>query len=247
MPRTAAVLAALLAVAHAADDGATASSSSAPLRQKKQYVRWRDDIDDAVFSELDDDFFAPGAEAWRHAADDGGAAVGRRATREQMAGLPLCNVSCAAIFEQSAFAFAPDRAARRGTAYDHTCALLKSEYHTAPACLASAGLPRAEHFEWTLRDALGPRPTCRLHDWSPAEAARAWLGHHHRAAQERAEEEGTKEGAEESAAASATAAARRDVTVLLLGSSFFRQVFEAIACRWSAELDLGPMHVRYKI
>ena len=130
MPGTAAVLAALLAVARAADDGATASSSSPP-RQKKQYVRWRDDIDDAVFSELDDDFFAPGAEAWRHAADDGGAAVGRRATREQMAGLPLCNVSCAAIFEQSAFAFAPDRAARRGAAYDHTCALLRCESHTA--------------------------------------------------------------------------------------------------------------------
>lgn len=111
---------------------------------------------------------------------------------------------------RQAFVFAPDR----DLSYDHRCFLIKSDYRTAPSCLEYAGLPRTEHYEWTLARAVAREPVCRLHDWSPAEAARAWLTRHHRQTSSM-------------------------MTVLLTGSSFHRQVFEAIACRWHDELSGG--------
>ena len=181
-------------------------------------TRFRNDIDDAIFSTLDDDFFQPGAQSWKRTEWES-SVTGEHPTREQTRNLPLCNVTCDRVFNESAFVFTPNREQKRGQSYDtlggKMCPFLRADYHTAPGCLQNAGLPRTEHFEWSLKSALAPEPTCRLHDWSPAEAARAWLSR--------------QDGRSVSG----------NVTVLLLGSSFYRQVFEAIGCRWREELTGG--------
>ena len=187
----------------------------AQQQQHRTRDRWRTDLDDVVFRYLDDDFLSPGSSRKNYSAR---AVVGEAAANAS-ARLPLCEVSCGKIYSESAFVFAPDRAARRGAAYDHTCWATLSNYHTAPACLASAGLPRAEHFAWTLRAALRPAASCRMRDWSPGEAARAYLA---RRGPARAPDDA--------------------LTVVMIGTSLFRQVFEAIACRWRGELAGGHLN-----
>ena len=75
-------------------------------------TRFRNDIDDAIFSTLDDDFFQPGAQSWKRTEWES-SVTGEHPTREQTRNLPLCNVTCDRVFNESAFVFTPNREHKR--------------------------------------------------------------------------------------------------------------------------------------
>jgi hypothetical protein len=149
------------------------------------------------------------------------------------AALPLCRVGCGTAVNGSVLLPPLSSRGRRWGgdargAYDWTCWIAHHTYHAPPGCAAPLGLGSVgpESLSWTTHDALLER--CRLPDWSPAGAARAWRERRREAAR----------GAND-----ATAAVVRPVTVLLWGSSLTRGTFEALVCRWNEEISGGFLNI----
>ena len=203
--------------------------------QVKKYNKWRTDVDDAVFQALDDDFNSPGLNkrAQRFAPQASAVVSSFRdepvssARDEPPRGfdqkkLPECRLSCGNVLNSTVFVLPPSSENRRGEQYDHTCWILKDGYHTAPGCLPHAGLPHPEHFEWSIREAAIDK-TCVLKDFSPSEAAASWLRYN----------------------PDRSTVHRRVLTVLMIGVSHFRQIYEAIGCRWKEEISGGYMNAPF--
>ena len=190
--------------------------------------------DDEIWGELEQSAatltrrYNPRGRGGTHIADPWGAESSEK-WHARTAALPLCRVGCAAAVNGSVLLPPLSSRGRRWGgdkrgAYDWTCWIAHLSYHTPPGCYAQLGLGSVgpESLSWTTHDAL--RERCRLPDWSPAGAARAW--------RERRE-----------AARGNAAAVARPVTVLLWGSSLTRGTFEALVCRWNDEISGGFLNI----
>ena len=153
--------------------------------------------------------------------------------------LPLCNVTCGAVLRHGFFR-------RRGPHewhaphYDHSCFVLKASYHWSPTCASKVPpIFRPDFYSWTLIDAQHGR--CALPTFDPAEAVRTWRQRTPRKLWQPIVRDATSEGS----AVAATAVAKM-TTVLFVGDSFLRQVFEAIVCRWRHRITGGFVTVGFE-
>ena len=149
--------------------------------------------------------------------------------------LPLCNVTCSTVLHSGFFLRLRRSEQALKNLYDHSCFILKASYHLSPSCVTKVPpIFRPDLYTWTLLDAqLGK---CTLTPLSPTQAVATWRERSPRAFRKLVEHGDIDLN---SAKTSMT-------TILLVGDSFLRQVFEAIICRWRHQITGGFVTVGFE-
>ena len=150
--------------------------------------------------------------------------------------LPLCNVTCSTVLHSGFFLRKRRRSEQASkNLYDHSCFILKASYHLSPSCVAKVPpIFRPDLYTWTLLDAqLGE---CALTPLSPMQAIATWHKRSPRVFRTLVEH-GKND---------LTSAKTSMTTVLFVGDSFLRQVFEAIICRWRHQITGGFVTVGFE-